>query len=487
MDLLTIVFHLLLSCFESSSATTLITADIFEARGQRVCKAGKGKPCYKLAYFSELRRRLNFMEAELACRRDGGQLLSVESASEQKIIEQLITELRPTDGDFWIGLRRGNGEGDNSSDCSSQYYWLDGSKSTFRNWHWDEPSCGYEVCVVMYHQPSAPQGQGGPYMFQWNDDNCETKSNFICKYTAEKPQEPSPSPNSTLTGIRPSPVLPWKPSGHARGTVVNLVYIIIPTIPLILLLLTVTGVCCFKLLGKRRRKQQQKSEVCQTDPAHCPSPAPTDVYNIIRSQKDDDLVSARPNTKNTSFLCSSPDTPTGDYDNLGGRDTESGFVTLASTESCFLNFDLNDLSLGRRGARDFYDSSLGRPAKRELNDRSLGRTGQREFYERSLGRRTTKSEHYGPSVYVDHGLYDSSIRAGSDIYDTKLRPGAPSAKADLYQTYVTSSKDSYQTSLGTYANRKSYQATLDYYRNGLTLDGGSRYFNEQEWISKANY
>lgn len=53
-----------------------------------------------------------------------------------------------------------------------------------RNWHWDEPSCGYEVCVVMYHQPSAPPGLGGLYMFQWNDDNCETKNNFICKYTA---------------------------------------------------------------------------------------------------------------------------------------------------------------------------------------------------------------------------------------------------------------------------------------------------------------
>lgn len=100
--------------------------------GQRVCKAGKGKPCYKLAYFSELRRRLNFVEAELACRRDGGQLLSVESASEQKIIEQLITELRPTDGDFWIGLRRNHRDEDSSSDCSPQYYWLDGSKSTFR-------------------------------------------------------------------------------------------------------------------------------------------------------------------------------------------------------------------------------------------------------------------------------------------------------------------------------------------------------------------
>ncbi|KAG7217279.1 hypothetical protein INR49_027823, partial [Caranx melampygus] len=374
-------------------ATSLIT-------GQRVCKAGKGRPCYKLAYFSELRRKLNFVEAELACRRDGGQLLSVESASEQKIIEQLIAELRPADGDFWIGLRRNHGDEESSSDCSSQYYWLDGSKSTFRNWHWDEPSCGYEVCVVMYHQPSAPPDLGGLYMFQWNDDNCETKNNFICKYTAENPPGPLPSPNSTHTAL-------------------NLVYIIIPTIPLILLLLTVIGVCCFKLLVARRRKQQ-KSEVCQTEPGLCPSPTTADVYNVIRSQKDDDLVSARPQTKNTSFLCSSPDTPTGDYDNLGGRDTESGFVTLASTESCFLNFELNDLSLGRRGTRDFYDTSLGRSGKRDLNDGSLAAAGTESF--------TTG-------------------------------------------TYITNGKDdTFQTSLGTHGNRKSYQSNLDSYRNGLNLD-----------------
>ncbi|XP_034745321.1 layilin [Etheostoma cragini] len=490
MDLLTIFCHLLLLCFDPSAATSLITADIFEARGQRVCKAGNGRPCYKLAYYSELRRRLNFVEAELACRRDGGQLLSVESASEQKIIEQLITELRPTDGDFWIGLRRNHGEADSRLACLSEYYWLDGSKSTFRNWHWDEPSCGYEVCVVMYHQPSASDDQKEQlYMFQWNDDNCETKNNFICKYTAEKPLEPSPSPNSTQTNVFPSSVLPWNPSDQNQGssTALNLVYVIIPTIPLILLLLTVIGVCCFKLLVRRRRKPQ-KSEVCQTDPGLCPSPAPTDVYNVIRSQKEDDLVSARPHTKNTSFLCSSPDTPTGDYDNLGGRDTESGFVTLASTESCFLNFELNDLSLGRRATRDFYDTSLGRPGKRDLNDRSLGSTGHREFYDRSLGRRTTKSEHYGSSVYADHGLYNGSIRGGSDLYDSKLRPGSHTVKADLYQTYITNGKeDTYQSSIGTYGNRKSYQANLDCYRNGLNFDVGKRYFNEQEWINRENY
>ncbi|XP_026228411.1 layilin [Anabas testudineus] len=489
MDLLIFICHLLLLCFDPSAATSLITADLFEARGQRVCKAGKGKPCYKLAYFSELRRRLNFVEAELACRRDGGQLLSVESESEQKLIEQLITELRPTDGDFWIGLRRNHGEEDSGSDCSPQYYWVDGTKSPFRNWHWDEPSCGYEVCVVMYHQPSAPPGQGGLYMFQWNDDNCETKNNFICKYTAEKPPDPSPSPNSTQPDVFPSSVQPWNPIDHnpERSAALNLVYVIIPTIPLILLFLTVTGVCCFKLLVRRKTKEQ-KSEVCQTDLGLGQDVTPTDVYNVIRSQKDDDLVSARPHTKNTSFLCSSPDTPTGDYDNLGGRDTESGFVTLASTESGFLNFDLNDLSLGRRGTRDFYDTSLGRSGKRDFNDSSLGRTGNREFYDRSLGRRTTKSEHYSSSVYGDHGLYDGTIRESGDLLDPKLRPGGHIVKADLYQTYIYNGKeDSYQTNLRTYGNRKSYQANLDCYRNDVNLDGGRRYFNEQEWISRENY
>ncbi|KAM4546154.1 layilin [Odontesthes bonariensis] len=488
MDLLALLCHLLLLCFDPSAARSLITADIFEARGQRVCKSGKGRPCYKLAYFSELRRKVNFAEADLACRRDGGQLLSIESVSEQKIVEQLITELRPTDGDFWIGLRRNHGDEDNISDCSAQYYWLDGSKSSFRNWHWDEPSCGYEVCVVMYHQPSAPAGLGGLYMFQWNDDNCETKNNFICKYTAEKPLEPTRSYNSTHTDVLPSPALPWDPSDHNQDrTVVNLVYIIIPTIPLILLLLTAMSICCFKLLVRRKRKQQ-KSEICQTDPGVCPSPTPADVYNVIRTQKDDDLVSARPQTKNTSFLCSSPDTPTGDYDNLGGRDTESGFVTLASTESCFLNYDLNELSLGRRGNRDFYDTSLGRVGKRERHDGSLGRPGNREFYDRSLGRRTTKSEHYSSNVYGEHALYNGSVRAGTELYDATLRPEGRAGKVDLYQTYVTNGKQEvFQSSLGSYANRKSLHANLDCYRNGLNLDSERRYFNEHEWINRDNY
>lgn len=74
-----------------------------------------------------------------------------------------------------------------------------------RNWYVDEPSCGSEICVVMYHQPSAPPGVGGPYMFQWNDDRCNMKNNFICKYSLGNEsfcfkKQPAPSSQEEVWG-----------------------------------------------------------------------------------------------------------------------------------------------------------------------------------------------------------------------------------------------------------------------------------------------
>ncbi|XP_062309043.1 layilin [Osmerus eperlanus] len=554
MEAMSAFCFLLVLCFLPCVDNNLIIANMFEARGQRVCRVGKGRPCYKLAYFSEPRRRLNFEEAGLACRRDGGVLLSVESASEQRIIEQLITELRPSDGDFWIGLRRNHGDQDSNEDCPSQYYWLDGSKATFRKWHWDEPSCGYEVCVVMYHQPSAPPGQGGLYMFQWNDDNCETKNNFICKYTTERPPDPSPSENSshTFSETPPTSLFPWNPNSHGeeQSPGLNLVYVILPIIPLLLLLLMVFGVFCCKLLACRRTKHKPQPEVSQTDPGFCPSPVPSDVYKVIRSQEDADLSGSRPHTKNTSFLGSSPDTPPGDYDNLGGRDTESGFVTLASTESCFMNYELNDLSLGRRGNREPYQTSLRRQGSRDSYDASLSRYGNRESYDKSLVRRAGRSELYGAGSYGDREMYEGSMGGRSEFYDGGLGagglglgevgsgvlghgglghgglghgdmgpgslgpggglgpdslgngsmvhgalgpgglgPGALALKSDLYQTYLINGRDDvYQTSLCRYgSNRKSYDTSVSYYGNEPNLSGGKRYFREAEWVDSDSY
>ncbi|XP_036381296.1 layilin [Megalops cyprinoides] len=330
-------------------------------RGQRICRRGTEQPCYKVAYFQDVHRKVNFEEASRACRSDGGELLSIESESEQQLIQSFIRELRASDGDFWIGLRRSQGYQEIGSDCSTKYHWLDGSQASFRNWHWDEPSCGYEVCVVMYHQPSAPPGIGGPYMFQWNDDNCDTKNNFICKYTREKQPVSTAAGNATHTDAPTISLRPKYPAvtvddqkvkvevSRPTDNALNIAYIVLPTIPLLLLLLVASGVFCFKLLAQRKKEQ---TETCPKEPGYwvsgqrCNSPSP-DVYNVIRKQQEADLAGTRPDIKNTSFLGSSPDTPPGDYDNLAGRDTESGFVTLASTESGFVTNDIYETCQSR--------------------------------------------------------------------------------------------------------------------------------------------
>ncbi|XP_076867171.1 layilin isoform X2 [Brachyhypopomus gauderio] len=372
MDLITVVSLAVLTVTVPALGSKIL-GDVYEPRGQRICKRGTDKPCYKIAYFQDPRRKVNFEEATRSCKSDGGELLSIESSSEQRLIEGFIQELKASDGDFWIGLRREPNYEETSGDCASHYYWLDSSRSAFRNWHTDEPSCGYEVCVVMYHQPSAPPGIGGLYMFQWNDDNCETKNNFICKYTKDKALVPTSTGNRTRADTLPTAKVPKNPSvtitndgmevvvSEPTDNILNIAYIILPTIPLLLLLIVATGLFCFKLFTKRKKA---RAEASATEPGywasseHCPSPSP-DVYNVIRRQHDADLAGTRPDIKNTSFLGSSPDTPTGDYDNLAGRgDTESGFVTLASTESGFVANDIYETcTAGRSGSKYYREHS----------------------------------------------------------------------------------------------------------------------------------
>ncbi|TSP36126.1 Layilin [Bagarius yarrelli] len=330
----------------SAMMLSVSTSAFRELGGQHICKRGTNKPCYKIGYYEDSWRKLNFEEAQRACRSDGGDLLSIESPAEQSLIEGFIQELKASDGDFWIGLRREPNYEESSTTCQAQYHWLDGSRSKFRNWHTDEPSCGYEVCVVMYHQPSASSDEGNKYMFQWNDDNCETKNNFICKYTKDIFTS-TPAITTTTDGTR-------KPAGTVHDdsmsvvvsqqtdNMMNIVYIILPTIPLLLLLIIANGVFCFKLFAKRRRKQTEtpvEKHGTWAPGERSSSPSP-DVYNVIRRQHEIDLSDTRPHIKNTSFLGSSPDTPTDEYDNLGGHDTESGFVTLASTESGFVTNEI---------------------------------------------------------------------------------------------------------------------------------------------------
>ncbi|KAJ8010859.1 hypothetical protein DPEC_G00079510 [Dallia pectoralis] len=258
--------------------------------GERVCQRGREHSCYKIAYFQNEESRITFGEAQRDCNNDGGTLLSVESAAEQIHIQHLLKELWTSltgadtansvraDGDFWIGLTRTVGdnspEKDGFTPCPDLYHWTDGSVSQFRNWYVDEPSCGGEACVVMYHQPTAPDGLGGPYMYQWNDDRCNMKHNFICKFEPEshlvKEQGDRPGARETdVTVVQKEEVNQSGSSEKdtplvviAESSGMLLVYVIIPTIPLLLLILVASGTCCFQMFS--RSKPRTKTSVNQS-------------------------------------------------------------------------------------------------------------------------------------------------------------------------------------------------------------------------------
>ncbi|RMB91995.1 hypothetical protein DUI87_31524 [Hirundo rustica rustica] len=312
--------------------------------GQTVCRRGTQKPCYKIVYFHDASRRTSYEEAHLACRADGGHLVSIESPAEQRLIESFIRSLLASDGDFWIGLRRRKEEEDNSTECHSFYSWSDGSSSKFRNWYADEPSCGGEVCVVLYHQPSAPPGLGGPYMFQWNDDRCNMKNNFICKYSlavATEPWKPEFPEERRRKGANGTAV-------GAKEPVQSLAYILISSVPVLLLLVAITGISCFWLFVKRR--QELAAVTPKGDGAWLPHPGrdspKLDVYRVIHKQSEADLAGARPGTKNSSFRAREGlESPVRDPEDTASR----GLVTLASAESGFVTNDIYELCGDRVG------------------------------------------------------------------------------------------------------------------------------------------
>ncbi|NWH80312.1 LAYN protein, partial [Piaya cayana] len=321
--------------------------------GHTLCRGGTQRPCYKIVYFHDASRRVSYEEAHSACGADGGHLVSIETEAEQRLIEKFITSLLASDGDFWIGLRREKEEVD--SECENLYSWSDGSSSTFRNWYIDEPSCGSEMCVVMYHQPSAPPGVGGPYRFQWNDDRCNMKNNFICKY---------PLGNESFC-VATEPLTPVLPEGRhkkpanvtvvgAEGPIQSLAYVLFPSVLVLLLLLVIIAIFWVWLLLKRRRERvdaSPKEEDTWLSSPRRNSPN-LDIYRVIKKQSEADLAGTRPDTKNSSFRTQEDKVLDGlsrDYDDAAMNTSTSGFVTLASTESGFVTNDIYELGGDRVG------------------------------------------------------------------------------------------------------------------------------------------
>ncbi|XP_067103170.1 layilin [Osmerus mordax] len=330
--------------------------------GQRICRRGTERPCYKISYYQDSRRRVTFEEARRACLGDGGDLLSIETENEQHLVERFIQQVKSGDGDFWIGLKGAGREPHRAAvtapRCSSEYSWLDGSKDTFRNWHWDAPSCGEGRCVVMSHQHLALPNRGGHFLFRWNDDNCNLKNNFVCKYSEEKISAftveanaaHTDPPNASLRTIilsateRDETTKIGLPESSVSLSDSSLSYFLFGSIPVMLLiLLLATGIYCYRRSAGRRKTETGRFP-CSPSPEQwvsadllgtCPPFQGPYASSPITKLPLEALRGGVGVVARMSHCPASPEpSQWDDYENVPSPGTECGFVTNDIYETC---------------------------------------------------------------------------------------------------------------------------------------------------------
>ncbi|KAI5104059.1 macrophage mannose receptor 1 precursor [Silurus meridionalis] len=122
------------------------------------------------------RNKKTWLEARDACRRDGGDLLSILNVEEQSFAISQLGYLK-TD-ELWIGL--------NDLKTAMLFEWSDHSNVLFVSWEKNEPSHNADNkqdCVLI-------RGEEG----KWADEICKNKYGFICKKDANS----RPSTNDTV-------------------------------------------------------------------------------------------------------------------------------------------------------------------------------------------------------------------------------------------------------------------------------------------------
>ncbi|XP_042595386.1 layilin-like isoform X2 [Cyprinus carpio] len=290
----------------------------------RICRRGTEKPCYKITSFQDIGLRASFEAARQKCREDDGELLSIETENEQRLVERFVQEFRASDGDFWIGLRRSP---QYNADCSSQYYWLDYSQATFR--------------------PSSSAGQKEHNLFKWTDYNCNSKNNFICKYSDEKHPVPTPAGNiTTLTGTDDLTLVPkllpitvdndrMKTELSESSDDTNIYYILLATLPVMLLLiLVVSGVFCFRVMSRRRKEQNPIYAVPGQWVRPVAPKSQNDYKHTNKFNQSGAHLEYMSSEINRTFSVTSTINQFEEYENDPSHPTQCGFVTNDIYETC---------------------------------------------------------------------------------------------------------------------------------------------------------
>ncbi|XP_028825584.1 layilin [Denticeps clupeoides] len=293
--------------------------------GQRICRRGTERPCYRIASIPDSSLRVGFEAARQACRHDGGELASIESENEQRLVEQFLLDLGSSDTGFWIGLRWSSQPTRDASNCKSRYQWLNRSPSTFRNWRLGEPSCGHHMCVAL-------GGHGAHFLFGWSDESCNMKNNFICKYSEEKeqiftnlPQTPAYTELPVISMVPKQPEITGEDKNVKTGASASPWNFILITVPTVLMLLLVAlGLVCFRVISRRRKEQSEPIYARPGQWVHA-SASQTPCSFSSYTQPGAVTCKKKPRPSESQYK---------DYENVDCKNTRSGFVTNDIYETC---------------------------------------------------------------------------------------------------------------------------------------------------------
>ncbi|XP_071041008.1 macrophage mannose receptor 1 [Parasteatoda tepidariorum] len=135
------------------------------------CEGGRTNAYYYQGYCYTIGIvRHSWHRAKRYCEDIGYKLLSIHSDSEIGFLLRMLYDNKDTSGNrVWIGL---------NSLSRGIFRWSDGSPIDFTYWNENEPNNyqNQEKCCNMY------VGNG-----LWNDENCNTEMNFICKQNKDAP------------------------------------------------------------------------------------------------------------------------------------------------------------------------------------------------------------------------------------------------------------------------------------------------------------
>ncbi|XP_037027805.1 uncharacterized protein LOC119068348 isoform X6 [Bradysia coprophila] len=143
---------------------------------------------------------MEWISAEMECKRIGGHLASVQSEREQKIIDHLLLNSSGSKdlSAYWVGATDKNFEGD--------FRWTNGFPFSYANWFpgWSEhhsynkqpndDGLSGQDCVELRRSFRPPPGMHGKNKiplsatYMWNDRDCTAENSFIC----ERPMSDEP-------------------------------------------------------------------------------------------------------------------------------------------------------------------------------------------------------------------------------------------------------------------------------------------------------